>query len=186
MLSAALFLDRDGVINEERRYVHKKEDFFFIKGIFELCRAAKFLGMPIIIITNQAGIGRGYFTEEQFHDLNEWMLKCFAAENITIEAVYYCPFHSKHGIGRYKKISGDRKPSPGMIFRARDEHNLNLESSLLIGDKESDIKAASNAGIGTAVLFSAKLKEVRTKPDIIVSCLTDITKLLLRTHSNIE
>lgn len=180
MRKSALFLDRDGVVNEDLGYVHRKEDFRFIKGIFNLCRAAKSSGMSVIIVTNQAGIGRGYFTEEQFHCLTEWMLERFEREYITIDGVYYCPFHPKHGKGSYKRNSNDRKPRPGMIYRARDEHSLDLSSSVLIGDKESDIEAARNACIGTAVLFSKHYKQHMCSPDIMVSCLDKLTELLQR------
>ena len=178
MKRSALFLDRDGVINEDRRYVHNIEDFYFIEGIFDLCRRAKSIGMLIMIVTNQAGIGRGYYTEEQFHFLSDWMVKYFANEGIQIDGIYFCPFHPEHGIGRYKINCKDRKPEPGMIYRACDEHALDLESSVLIGDKKEDIQAAQNAGIGTSVLFSGKTIEMTVQPDLVSSSLIELTELL--------
>lgn len=146
-MNKALFLDRDGVINIEKNYVHKIEDFEFVDGIFELTKYYQDKGFLIIVITNQAGIGRGYYTEEDFHILNNWMIEQFKKNGVTITEVYYCPYHPVHGMGEYKKDSYDRKPNPGMILKAREKYNIDLGESLLIGDKESDIQAGKNAGI---------------------------------------
>ena len=136
----ALFLDRDGVINVERCYVHSREAFRFQEGIFELCRAAQSLGYVLVVVTNQAGVARGYYTESQFLELTEWMTQEFARRQIALAGVYYCPFHPIHGVGVYKKDSPDRKPNPGMLFRAQTDLNLDLASSVLIGDNLSDIR----------------------------------------------
>jgi D-glycero-D-manno-heptose 1,7-bisphosphate phosphatase len=169
----ALFLDRDGVINEDRGYVHLIRDFTFIDGIFELCRGAMDAGMAIIVVTNQAGIGRGYYSEEQFHELSDWMIDRFAEERVTIDGIYYCPYHPEHGVGRYKADSFDRKPKPGMILRARDEHGLNLEQSMLIGDREWDIAAAKAAGVGTSILISQPGVQTIEKPDLLARSLRE-------------
>jgi D-glycero-D-manno-heptose 1,7-bisphosphate phosphatase len=144
----AVFLDRDGVINVEKNYVHRIEDFEFIDGIFELCAEAQRMGYKLIVITNQAGIGRGYYTVADFERLTEWMVGQFAARGITIDRVYYCPYHPTEGIGGYRRESFDRKPNPGMILRAREEFALDLARSILVGDRESDIEAGATAGIG--------------------------------------
>ena len=151
----ALFLDRDGVINVDRAYVYKQEDFEFIKGIFDLCRAAKRLGYAIFVVTNQAGIGRGYYTERDFGILTDWMCSEFDREDSTLDKVYFCPSHPEHGIGHYKTNSPLRKPQPGMILQAASEFSLDLPGSLLIGDKESDIQAGIAAGVGTCLLYCA-------------------------------
>ena len=155
-MNKALFLDRDGVINEDAGYVCLPEDFRFIGGIFELCRTAQGLGYLIIVITNQAGIARGYYSEDDFHSLNEWMLMEFRKQGVGITAVYHCPYHPDCGIGKYKAESFDRKPEPGMIFRARDEHGIDLSSSVLIGDKDSDVEAGRRAGVGRNLLLRGK------------------------------
>jgi D-glycero-D-manno-heptose 1,7-bisphosphate phosphatase len=160
----ALFLDRDGVINEDRRYVHRIEDFHFIDGIFDICRAAIEAGMVIIVVTNQAGIGRGFFTEQQFRALTDWMNARFADQGVTIDQIYYCPHHPVYGIGHYKLDCLCRKPNPGMILRARDDHGICLQNSILIGDKEWDIVAAKAAGVGTTVLISGKVPDNDAKP----------------------
>jgi D-glycero-D-manno-heptose 1,7-bisphosphate phosphatase len=149
----ALFLDRDGVINIDRGYVHRSEDFCFRQGIFELCRAAQGMDYLLVVVTNQAGIARGYYTETEFLELTEWMVRKFADERVHIARVYYCPYHPVHGIGRYKCDSLDRKPNPGMLLRARDDFNLDLALSVLVGDTLSDIHAAEAAGIGSRILL---------------------------------
>lgn len=147
----ALFLDRDGVINVEKNYVHRIDDFEFLDGIFDLCRAAVERNMPIVVVTNQAGIGRGYYSEAQFQTLTEWMKARFEEAGAPIAAVYFCPDHPEHGVGSYRKESFDRKPNPGMLFRARDDLGLDLSRSILIGDKASDITAAKAAGVGVSL-----------------------------------
>ena len=118
MSRPALFLDRDGVINEDVGYVHKIEEFRFIDGIFELCAAARRLGLAVVVISNQSGIARGYFSEADFGQLNEWMMTQFETAGTALDAVYFCPYHPE-GQGRYRRASADRKPAPGMLLRAR-------------------------------------------------------------------
>lgn len=151
MAGRALFLDRDGVINVDYAYVHRHEDFHFIEGIFELVRAANVAGYLVIVVTNQAGIGRGRYTEEVFRDLTSWMCACFSEHGGRIDAVYYCPDHPEHGIGAYKRYSAMRKPAPGMLLRAAKEHDIDLPASLMIGDKPSDMEAGRAAGVGTLI-----------------------------------
>lgn len=157
----ALFLDRDGVINEEKNYVHRIEDFAFMDGVFELLSYAQSLNYLLIVITNQAGIARGYYTEKDFHRLNEWMLTQFKVKGIQIERVYFCPYHPTHGIGEYKKDSDFRKPAPGMILQASRELGVDLTRSVLIGDKESDIEAGLRAGIKKNILLKSDRYEHR-------------------------
>lgn len=149
----ALFLDRDGVINVDHAYVSKKEDFEFIDGIFDVCREAQRLGYLIFVITNQAGIARGYYSEQDFHDLTVWMKGVFLSEGCSLDAVYYSPFHPEHGIGMYKKDSACRKPNPGMIIQATLEFEVDLGRSVLVGDKATDIEAGVAAGVGCNLLF---------------------------------
>ena len=131
-MNRALFLDRDGVINVEKNYVHKIEEFMFIEGIFELVQLFIKKGFKIIVITNQAGIARGIYTEDDFEKLNSWMLSEFEKRDARIDDVYYCPDHLENGIGKYKKDSFDRKPNPGMIFKAKEKYNLDLAGSVRV------------------------------------------------------
>jgi D-glycero-D-manno-heptose 1,7-bisphosphate phosphatase len=147
-MNKALFLDRDGVINVEKNYVYRIEDFEFVDGIFELCTCAQALGFKLVVITNQAGIARGYYTVGDYQRLTDWMLRQFAARGICIDRVYYCPFHPTAGVGEYRRNSFDRKPNPGMILRAKEDLALDLSRSVLVGDKDSDIEAGRAAGVG--------------------------------------
>jgi D-glycero-D-manno-heptose 1,7-bisphosphate phosphatase len=152
----AVFLDRDGVINVNHGYVHNTENFEFIDGIFEVARAAHASGYKLIVTTNQSGIGRGYYSEQQFNQLTEWMCNEFLNAGAPIEKVYFSPFHPTAGIGAYKKDDVSRKPRPGMINQAQREINLNLGRSILIGDKITDIQAGIAAGVGTNILLGQK------------------------------
>lgn len=147
----ALFLDRDGVINVEKNYVFRIEDFDFMPGIFELCSTARDSGFRLIVITNQAGIGRGYYTEADYRHLTGWMLTEFSARHIEIDRVYHCPYHPTAGVGEYRRESFDRKPHPGMILKAQKDFDLELSQCALIGDKDSDIEAGRAAGVGHLV-----------------------------------
>lgn len=150
----ALFLDRDGTINKEKNYVYKIEDFEFIEGIFELVRSYEQRGFLIIVITNQAGIARGLYSEAEYEELTGWMTGKFLENGIRITKVYHCPHHPD-----YTGICNCRKPEPGMILQAIDEFNINPEESVLIGDKKSDILAGKNAGIGKSLYIQDVLKK---------------------------
>ncbi len=148
-MNKALFLDRDGVINKEKNYLYKIEDFEFIDGVFETCRYFQEKGYLIIIITNQAGIARGKYSEDDFHKLNDWMLAEFSKKDVRISKVYYCPHHPD--------FSGEcecRKPKPKMILDAQREFDLDLSQSILVGDKNSDIEAGISAGIKSNFLIT--------------------------------
>ncbi len=148
----ALFVDRDGVINKEKDYVWKAEDFEFLEGVFEALREAVEKGYKIVVITNQAGIARGYYSEEDFQRLTEWMVHKLRDQGVPVAGVYYDPTHPEHGIGKYRKESLRRKPNPGMIFEAAREHHFDLQASALVGDKLSDIEAGRRAGVGRLFL----------------------------------
>lgn len=152
----ALFLDRDGVINHDSGYTSVADNFKFIDGIFDLCRVAKQLGYLLIVVTNQAGIGRGYYSEQDFLTLTQWMRERFEQEGAPITDVFHCPYHPEHGVGQYKIDSFDRKPNPGMLLRASEIHGINLDHSIMIGDKESDMQAAIKAGVGVRCHYLAE------------------------------
>ncbi len=150
----ALFLDRDGVINVDHGYVINPEQFDFVEGIFELVGEANRLGYLVVIVTNQAGIGRGYYTEADFHALTNWMRSKFVEHDAWIDAVYFCPYHAEHGIGIYRQDSSFRKPGPGMLLQAAEELNIDLANSIIVGDKVSDVEAGIAAGVGYKLLLS--------------------------------
>ena len=145
MTIKTIFLDRDGVINIDRGYLYRISDFEFIEGVFDACLHFHHLGYKIIIISNQSGIGRGYYNENDYHKLNEWMLAQFNNKSIKILDTFYCP-HSP------VLLCECRKPRPGMFMEAKDKHNISMEKSWMIGDRDTDIKAANLAGITNTIL----------------------------------
>jgi len=156
MQSSALFLDRDGVINVDRGYIHRSDQFEFVPGIFELARFwTNELRRLIVVVTNQSGIGRGYFDECAYEDLTRWMCDRFEAEHTAIARVYYCPYHPLHGVGEYRRDHPWRKPHPGMILRAVSDLGLDPAQSTILGDKMSDIEAGAAAGIGLRILVAS-------------------------------
>jgi D-glycero-D-manno-heptose 1,7-bisphosphate phosphatase len=174
----ALFLDRDGVINVEKNYVCRPKDFEFVEGIFDLCRKAIAAGMAIVVVTNQAGIGRGYYSEKEFHHLSDWMCAQFLSNGVKIDAVYFCPFHPEYGVGQYKMESFDRKPNPGMILRAEKDLGLDLARSALVGDRLSDIVAAKVAGVRHSIFLSEVDESAEPEPDIRLASLREIVDYL--------
>ena len=147
-MKKALFLDRDGVINIEKNYVFRVEDFEFTSWIFELCKKYQSEGFLIFVITNQAGIARKIFTEKDFLILTDWMIQQFTNQGITITKVFFCPHHPD-----FTGNCDCRKPNPGLILQASNDFNIDLPNSVLIGDKESDIQAGYNAGIKNCFLI---------------------------------
>ena len=148
----ALFMDRDGVINIDRGYVHRIDQFEFLPGVFDLARfVSSQLRWPIIVATNQSGIGRGLFDEEAFAQLTRWMCERFRDEGAPLTRVYHCPHHPRHGIGDFRIDHPWRKPQPGMFVQAASDYDIVLSESILIGDAMTDIEAGAAAGIGTLI-----------------------------------
>jgi len=149
----ALFLDRDGVVNHETGYLYLPADVRWVEGIVPLCLTAQSLGYKLVVVTNQAGIARGFYTQRDFDHLMQFMRAELAREGITLDAVYHCPYHPE-GLGEYRRDHEDRKPSPGMLLRAARDLSLDLSQSILIGDRCSDIAAANAAHLRQAFLLS--------------------------------
>jgi D-glycero-D-manno-heptose 1,7-bisphosphate phosphatase len=177
MLSKALFLDRDGVINFDYGYVHKTEDFKFLPGVFNLVRIANALKFKVIVVTNQAGIGRGYYSEQTFQELTAWMCHEFEYNGGRINDVYFCPFHPKFGVGVYRVDSELRKPAPGMLLKAQEDHGIDMARSVIVGDSVSDMDAGFAANIGT-LLFLGGGQAVGGA--ITISSLDDVVDYLRR------
>jgi len=171
MMHKALFLDRDGVVNVEKNYLFKKEDFVFINGIFDLCRHYSQKGYLIFIVTNQSGIARGYYSESDFINLNNWMIGEFKKKGVEISKIYYCPHHPDYG-----NECECRKPKPKMLLDAKEEFDLDMSSSLLVGDKERDIEAALNAGVKETYLLLDSSDFAETKATKIIHQLDEIWK----------
>jgi len=176
----ALFLDRDGTINIDYGYVYKREDFNFIDGIFELVAESTRLDYLNIIVTNQSGIGRGYFSELDFYDLMAWVSDQFMHRGGKIHGIYFCPYHPEYGIGAYKRDSIMRKPAPGMMLKAAEENNIDLYRSVLVGDSIRDVEAGKSAAIGYNLLFKQQnFEEKFLSHNIkIINSLCDVISIL--------
>ena len=143
------------MINIDHGYVFRRDDFDFVDGIFDISREARGLGYKLVVVTNQAGIGRGYYTETDFESLTGWMRDVFAGENALIDGVYFSPYHPTKGMGSYLRDHYSRKPAPGMLLQAAEELDIELASSLLIGDKMTDLQAGLAAGLAINLLLGA-------------------------------
>ena len=148
----ALFLDRDGVININHGYVHTPADTDWVPGIFELVAEAHARGYLPIVVTNQAGIGRGLYDEAAFLDYTAWMHAQFAARGIPLLATFWCPHHPQEGIGDYRVDCACRKPRPGMLRAAIARFGIDPAQSMMIGDKQGDLDAAAAAGVSARLL----------------------------------
>ena len=152
-LRPALFLDRDGVINIDRGYVHRIEDFEWVEGAQDCIKAFNARNWWVFVVTNQSGIARGLYQESEMHELHTHMTAELGRNGGHIDQIYYCPFHENGTVEPYIKDSFDRKPKPGMLMQAMGDFPVKREASFLIGDKQTDIQAAHAAGVG-GFLFS--------------------------------
>tara|TARA_B110000503_G_scaffold111208_1_gene166457 strand:- start:4914 stop:5465 length:552 start_codon:yes stop_codon:yes gene_type:complete len=163
-LNKAIFLDRDGVINEDYGYVYEIDKFSVIPGVFDAMRYFQENGFILIVITNQAGIARGFYSESDLDRLNVHMVKVFASENIDLSRIYHCPHHPTEGVIKSLTIKCCcRKPNIGMIQKAVGDHNINLSQSWLIGDKLSDIQAGNTCGLVGSILVGSQRVPVVNK-----------------------
>lgn len=152
MSRRAAFIDRDGVLNEERAFVHRMEDFAFIPGAIEALQALQAGGYLLVVITNQSGIARGLYSEEDFLALTDDMRAQLKAQGVSLDAVEYCPHLPDAPVPRYRLECDCRKPKPGMLRRAIRALDIEPRTSFLIGDRASDIEAGRAVGIGRCFL----------------------------------
>ena len=144
----AVFLDRDGVLIVDSGYPHLEEHLVLIPGAADAVRRLNALGYLVVIVTNQSGVARGLFSEDQMKAFNALIVRKLAAKGAVIGAVYACPFHSEGRVEAYiHPDHPDRKPNPGMILRAMTDHNIDPARSFMIGDQPSDMEAARRAGV---------------------------------------
>jgi D-glycero-D-manno-heptose 1,7-bisphosphate phosphatase len=169
----AIFLDRDGVINVDKQYVCKIEDFEFKEGVFEVLRFLQDEGYLLIVVTNQSGIGRGYYTFEDFRKVTRWKLEELERRGVHIDEVYHCPHAPEWECDC-------RKPSPKMLLEARDKYGIDMQRSWMIGDKKSDIDAGKNAGVGKTVLISEKNCKESLGADFCICNITELAELVER------
>ncbi len=151
-MERAVFLDRDGTIVEDVGYLHERDKIKFLPGASKAIKLLNENGFRVVVTTNQAGVARGYFTEETVREINRYIQESLAKERAFIDMVYYCPHHIEGIIEEYRKECYYRKPNPGMIEKAVREIGIDLENSFVIGDKISDIEAGRRAGCRTILL----------------------------------
>lgn len=156
-----VFLDRDGTLNEEVHYLHRPEDLRLLPGVPAALRRLKEAGFKLVVVTNQAGVARGYYTEEDVKILHRYMNQCLKEQGAEIDAFYYCPHHPEHGIGPYKVKCNCRKPGTGMFEMADRDFHVDREHSYMIGDKLLDVEAGKNFGLTSILVGTGYGKEIR-------------------------
>ena len=175
----AIFLDRDGTVNVDHGYVHEIDDFQFIDGAIEAMQQLKKMGYALVLVTNQSGIARGMFSEEQFMQLTEWMDWSLADRDVDLDGIYYCPHHPEAAVEDYRQQCDCRKPQPGMLLSAMKELNIDMAASYMVGDKIDDVRAGKAAGVGTTVLVrSGKpvTAEGEAAADWVIESLAELPK----------
>lgn len=148
----AIFLDRDGTINIDHGFVHQIDDFQFIDGVIEAMQELKKMGYALVVVTNQSGIARGKYTEEQFMQLTEWMDWSLADRDVELDGIYFCPHHPEGSVAEYAQVCDCRKPKPGMLLSGQEQLNIDMAASYMVGDKREDMLAAQAAGVGHKIL----------------------------------
>ena len=184
MSKGAVFLDRDGTINEEMGYINHPERFIIFPFVAKSIKTFNELGLKVVVVTNQSGIARGYFSESLVKELHEKLQEKMMAEGAKIDAIYYCPHHPKEGKKKYKIDCNCRKPKPGMILKAVKEHGIDLRKSYMIGDRYKDILFAKNLKIKSGFVLTGYGRGEYTfdkvnwvnNPDFIGENLLDIAR----------
>ncbi|GAM08173.1 D-glycero-alpha-D-manno-heptose-1,7-bisphosphate 7-phosphatase [Geobacter sp. OR-1] len=150
----AVFIDRDGTINVEKEYLHRPEEFEFIPGAAEAIRILGEAGFIVVVVTNQSGVARGFYTEDDVRSLHRYMDHLLVQVGARVDAYYFCPHHPDNGIGKYRIACNCRKPLPGMLQQAAGELGIDLRSSWMIGDKLADLEAGNSAGCRSALVLT--------------------------------
>jgi D-glycero-D-manno-heptose 1,7-bisphosphate phosphatase len=177
-----VFLDRDGVVNDQTAFVNKPDDFRLLPGAAAAIRRLNEAGIPVVIVTNQGGIALGYLTEDDLAAIHQRMAERLAAEGAHVDAVYSCPYYPNGTIPKYAKDSPDRKPGTGMLERARDDLGIDLRTSYLVGDATTDILAGLRAGCTTLLVqtgFGGSDAKVVAEPDYVAANLSAAVDIIL-------
>ena len=179
-MTVAAFLDRDGVINVDHGYVSSWDQFEFISGVPEALRGLTEAGYELVVVSNQSGIGRGFYTEADLSQLNQHIDEYLkTAVGVQIGGFYHCPHHPTDAQGEFLMQCECRKPAPGMIHQATRDLGIDLSGSLLVGDKDSDIQAGRAAGIGRLFKVSSACVSVGGDADVeSVAALPEVLRRL--------
>lgn len=176
MTKPAVFLDRDGTINEEVNYLSRIEQFRFIDGAIEAIRRLNASPFLVIVITNQAGVARGLYPERRVGEIHDYLRMQLNSSGAVLDGIYYCPHHPTAGQGRYKVACKCRKPEPGLLYQAARDLDIDLRASYMIGDKLSDIQAGQAAGCRTILVrtgygaeIEKRLSDAECRPDYIAA-----------------
>ena len=181
-MKKAIFLDRDGTLNIDYGYVNEIDNFKFIDGSIDALRELKKMEYMLVLVTNQSGIARGYFSEEQFLQLTEWMDWSLAEQDVDLDGIYYCPHHPE-GKGEYKEDCDCRKPKPGMLLQAIKELKIDPTQSIMVGDKVEDLKAGIGAEVKMNVLVRTGkpvTEEGERVADYVLDSIVDLPRILKR------
>ncbi|WP_273383612.1 D-glycero-beta-D-manno-heptose 1,7-bisphosphate 7-phosphatase [Actinobacillus porcinus] len=179
-MNKAIFLDRDGTLNVDHGYVHQIDDFQFIEGSIEALQELKKMGYLLVLVTNQSGIARGYFSEEQFLSLTEWMDWSLADRGVDLDGIYYCPHHPE-GKGEFKQDCDCRKPKGGMLLQAIKELHIDPARSFMVGDKVEDLQAAVAAKVRSKILVKTGkpvTKEGEELADFVLESIADLPRIV--------
>nr|ADA82665.1 D,D-heptose 1,7-bisphosphate phosphatase [Blochmannia endosymbiont of Camponotus atriceps] len=181
--TAAVFLDRDGTINIDNHYVHNIDNFFFIERVIHAMAQVQRMGFILIIVTNQSGIARGFFTEQQFLLLTKWMINYLKKYGVYIHAVYYCPHHIEGKVKKFQKFCFCRKPNPGMLFNAEKRFCINMKQSYIVGNSETDMLAGKLANVGTRIFICNNYDKIKKdvlffSADYIIENLTHLPSII--------
>ncbi len=160
-MQKAVFCDRDGVINIDYGYIGSIDRFDFVPYAKQALASLKQMGYLTVLVTNQSGIARGFYTEADFFRTNSYMQQCLDFYQARFDKVYFCPHHKDAQILKFRKICSCRKPKPGMILQAASELNIDLSASFMVGDNESDLKAGISAGVGHCIFISETKKNLK-------------------------
>ena len=188
--NSAVFLDRDGVINEDVGYLDSLDKLKVIPGAYEAIRLINASGMKAVVISNQAGVAKGLFTEEFVRGTNDCLQKMLRQESAYIDKFYFCPHHPTDGMDPYRRICDCRKPAPGMLLQAAEELNIDLKKSYFVGDRFRDMEAAKKAGVRGILVKTGYGKELlqddgpdkatpENKPDFIAADILEAVKWIL-------
>ncbi|EMN4128893.1 MULTISPECIES: D-glycero-beta-D-manno-heptose 1,7-bisphosphate 7-phosphatase [Providencia] len=177
----AIFLDRDGTINIDHGYVHKIDDFHFIDGAIEAMAELKKMGYALVVVTNQSGIGRGIYSEDSFMQLTEWMDWSLADRGVDLDGIYFCPHHPDAKEAEYRQDCDCRKPKPGMLLDAQSFLNIDMASSIMVGDKLADMQAGRAAKVGTTILVRSGeevTEEAISNADMVIDSIAELPQIV--------